>query len=163
MRTLAIALTLGTALLVGVLLAPRLPLPPGPPPVPLGRVASDAAAGSPANEPPLSPEVRLGLPDCPPSAMDDLRGSEALECWFGDDTFGPWHIVSSLEIQGITIVRLVATDPGVADPVARQLVEQGGTVAEEVLVYAKPLRGPGVTRVRWTPDGGFQVSRFAVK
>lgn len=159
MRPLVVAITVVFGLVLAIVAGAWLPVAP----VPVTpRPAAAATAGNPVpgDEGPLAPEVRLGLPDCPPAATDDLRGADALECWFGDDAFGPWHIVSSLEIQGITIVRLVATNPGVADPVARRLAEQGGAAAEEVLVYAKPLRGPGVTRVRWTPAGGFQTSEF---
>lgn len=162
MRPLAIALTLGTALVIGVLLSPRLPLPPGPPPAPLASVTSGVAPGSPDAEAALSPEVRLGLPDCPAGAIADLRGANALECWFRDDAHGVWHVTSSLEIQGTTLLRLVGSDRGVAEAVARRLVEQGGEGAHEVLVYARNLRGPDVTRVRWTRSGGFETSDFAV-
>lgn len=161
MRPLTVALTVVSGLVLAIVAGVWLPIAPVPAtPRPVAPVTGDGP--EPGHEGPLAPEVRLGLPDCPPEASNDLRGSNALECWFGDEIFGPWHVVSSLEIQGITIVRLVATDPGVADPVARRLVEQGGAAVEEVLVYAKPLRGPGVTRVRWTAPGGFQTSVFRV-
>ena len=159
MRSLTVASTIVVGLVLAIVAGARLTISPAPV---TPRPVAEAPGADAADQAPLAPEVRLGLPDCPPRAMADMRGSDALECWFGDETFGPWHIVSSLEIQGITIVRLVATDPGVAETVARRLVEQGGTAAEEVLVYAKPLRGPGVTRVRWTPAGGFETSTFVV-
>ncbi len=159
MRSLTVASIVLLGLVLAIVAGPWLRISPAPV---APRVVAPAPEPDAADQAPLAPEVRLGLPDCPPQAMADLRGSDALECWFGNETFGPWHIVSSLEIQGITIVRLVATDPGVADPVARRLVEQGGPAAEEVLVYAKPLRGPGVTRVRWTAPGGFETSVFVV-
>lgn len=167
MRTLPIALTVALGLVLAIVGGPWLPVSPAAPPVPppAPAVASPAAASTAAarnGDGALAPELRLGLPDCPPGASNDLRGSGALECWFGDEAFGPWHIVSSLEIQGITIVRLLATDPGVADPVARRLVEQGGSTVEEVLVYAKPLRGPGVIRMRWTASAGYVSSAFVL-
>lgn len=111
--------------------------------------------------PPEQPIPRLGLPDCPAGAIDDLRGADALECWF-DGPRGPWHVTWSLEIHDVTLVRLVAADPSTADEVARLLVEQGQEGAAEVLVYARAARGQDVRRVRWTPAGGYQVSRFSL-
>lgn len=162
MRTLLIAITVLIALAIAIVVAVRLPVEVAPPPPapPLAAPEGETPERPAREELPLSPEVRLGLPDCPDAAGDDLRSADALECWFADGTFGPWHMVSSLEIQGITITRLMATDPGVAGTVARRLVEQGGSGVEEVLVYAKPLRGAGVTRVRWTPDDGYHTSVF---
>ncbi len=113
--------------------------------------------------PSISPESRLGLPDCPAGALANLRDPDALLCWFADETFGPWHMTSSLEIHGVTIARVFALDRRVARPVAERLVAQSGDEAEEVLVYAKGPRGGQVTRARWTRQRGFETTEFEVR
>lgn len=153
-RWLSVALTIGVGLVLGVALAVRLPAPPTPPPAPAAREAPVTSAAA---------ETREDLPDCPARAIDDLRGPDALLCWFADATFGAWHQTSNLDIHGVTIAKVIAGDRRVAMPVATRLVAQGGHDADEVLVYASDRQETRITRVRWTRRSGYEITEFEVK
>jgi hypothetical protein len=152
-RPLPFALTVVIAVLAGVAIA--VCFPPASPPAP----ATDAARSSAASP----PHLREGLPDCPTKALGNLRGPDALLCWFDDATFGPWHQTSNLDIHGVTIAKVIAGDRRVAMPVATRLVAQGGADADEVLVYASDRGETRFTRVRWTRRSGYEITEFEVK
>lgn len=106
---------------------------------------------------------RRGHPDCVPAAVLDVLGNDALECWFVAPGSRPWRITSALSAHYVFVVRVEALDRSVAPDVARLVVEQNAEQASEIVVYVRnvdPMADPLVTRIRWTPGGGFEPFEF---
>jgi hypothetical protein len=109
----------------------------------------------------LMPEAR-GISDCPSGAADDLLDASALQCWF-TAPHGRWRTLTRASAHRALIVEVEATDPEDAEEIAERFVADADGRFAEILVYVERERAPAprlITRIQWTPGGGFQTLEF---
>jgi hypothetical protein len=108
-----------------------------------------------------------GLPDCPAHARADFVAVSALQCWFYD-AGGAWRIRERISAHHALVLHAEVTSEGVTMPMADALVRNVEGRYGEILIYAtsRPVgdeeaAARTVTRVQWTPRGGFTMLAFA--